>query len=64
VIQETFLESFSAARSAKDKRMHYIENYSTPIVGIEFLEQVQMGNKNIQKLLRQCDMAGDWLFVG
>jgi hypothetical protein len=43
--------------------MHYIENYSTPIVGMEFLEQVQMGNKNIHKLLRQCDMAADWLFV-
>lgn len=56
----TISESFSNARSGKDKRMFYIEQFSTPILDEDFLEEVQMGRRNMKQLIKKCDMTDEW----
>jgi len=58
-----FSESMKVARDTKNKRLNFVEQHLTPVVGIEFLEQVQCGNRNIKKLLKECDMTTEWLYV-
>ncbi|XP_065346744.1 poly [ADP-ribose] polymerase-like [Cloeon dipterum] len=52
--------SIKAFQENNKNRFNYIEQFSTPIVGEEFLEHV--GTARLKDLLRRHDMAAQWIY--